>query len=186
MKFQFRYWNLGRKKKTAAKDKRRNGNNRHTKQSKRPNVNSSEATFTRNSNENAKMQANHSRNQNKKAAEVLTKKGLESKLRPMCQTSFSNKPWKIWKPIESEWLIEEILDAEKRCIWNLFLQLQRTQTKPVKLIWHSTDVVGPGYQNIAGIYHIRGQKKIAFSYSDPGGTLKKIKQPKTLSRKKEP
>ena len=110
MKFQFRYWNLGRKKKTAAKDKRRNGNNRHTKQSKRPNVNSSEATFTRNSNENAKMQANHSRNQNKKAAEVLTKKGLESKLRPMCQTSSSNKPWKIWKPIESEWLIEEILE----------------------------------------------------------------------------
>ena len=110
MKFQFRYWNLGRKKKTAAKDKRRNGNNRHTKQSKRQNVNSSEATFTRNSNENAKMQANHSRNQNKKAAEVLTKKGLESKLRPMCQTSSSNKPWKIWKPIESEWLIEEILE----------------------------------------------------------------------------
>ena len=32
-----------------------------------------------------------------------------------------------------------------------------------------------------------GQKKIAFSYSYPGGTLKKIKQPKTLaafSRKK--
>ena len=48
-----------------------------------PNVNSSEATSTRNWNENAKMQANHSRNQNRKAAEVLTKKaGLESKLRP--------------------------------------------------------------------------------------------------------
>ena len=39
--------------------------------------NSSEATLTRNSNENAKMQANHSRNQNRKAAEVLLK-GLES------------------------------------------------------------------------------------------------------------
>ena len=35
-------------------------------------------------------------------------------------------------------------------------------------------------QNIAENHHIRGQKKIAFSYSDPGGTLEKIKQPKTL------
>ena len=32
-------------------------------------------------------------------------------------------------------------------------------------------VVGPACQNIAGNYHIRGQKKIAVSYSDPGGTL---------------
>ena len=80
-KFQFRYWDLGRKKKTIAKGKKRSGNNRRTKQSKQPNVNSSEATSPRNSNENAKMQANHSRNQNRKAAVVLTKKGLESKLR---------------------------------------------------------------------------------------------------------
>ena len=42
------------------------------------------------------------------------------------------------------------------------------------------EVVGPACQNIAGNHHIRGQKKIAFSYSDPGGTLEKIKQPKTL------
>ena len=40
--------------------------------------------------------------------------------------------------------------------------------------------------NIAGNHRIPGQKKIAFSYSDPGGTLEKIKQPKTLfSRNKE-
>ena len=82
-KFQFRYWNLGRKKKTTAKGKRRSGNNRRTKQSKQPNVNSREATSTHRSKENAKMQANHSRNQNRKAAEVLLK-GLENKLRPMC------------------------------------------------------------------------------------------------------
>ena len=48
------------KKKIAAKGKRRSGNNRRTKQSKQPNVNSSEAKLTRNSKENAKMQANHS------------------------------------------------------------------------------------------------------------------------------
>ena len=42
-------------------------------------------------NENAKMQANHSRNQKRKAAEVLTKKGLESKLRPMCQNFVSEQ-----------------------------------------------------------------------------------------------
>ena len=41
-------------------------------------------------------------------------------------------------------------------------------------------VVGPACQNIAGNYHVGWQKKIAFSYSDPGGTLEKIKQPKTL------
>ena len=43
----------------------------------------------------------------------------------------------------------------------------------------SFDIRGCG-PNIAGNHHIRGQKKIAFSYSDPGGTLEKIKQPKTL------
>ena len=48
------------------------------------------------------------------------------------------------------------------------------------------EVVGPACQNIAGNHHIRGQKNIAFSYSDPGDTLEKIKQPKTLfSRNKE-
>ena len=31
------------------------------------------------------MEANHSRNQNRKAAEVLTRKELESKLRPMSE-----------------------------------------------------------------------------------------------------
>ena len=46
---------------------------------------------SRNSNENAKMEANHSRNQNRKAAEVLTKKGLESKLRSMCQSFVSEQ-----------------------------------------------------------------------------------------------
>ena len=38
------------------------------------------------------------------------------------------------------------------------------------------EVVGPACQNIGGNPHIRGQKKIAVSYSDPGGTLEKIKQ----------
>ena len=60
----------GRKKKTS-KGKQRSGNNRRRKQSKEPNVNSSEVTSTHNSNENAKMQANHSRYQNRKAAKVL-------------------------------------------------------------------------------------------------------------------
>ena len=44
MKFQFRYWNLGIKEKTTAKGKHSSGNNRGTKQSKQPNINSSEAT----------------------------------------------------------------------------------------------------------------------------------------------
>ena len=42
------------------------------------------------------------------------------------------------------------------------------------------EVVGPECRNITGNHHIRGQKKIALSYSDPGDTLEKIKQPKTL------
>ena len=33
---------------------------------------------------------------------------------------------------------------------------------------------------IEGNHHIHGQKNIVFSYSDPGGTLEKTKQPKTL------
>ena len=40
------------------------------------------------------------------------------------------------------------------------------------------EVVGPACQTISGNHHIRGQKKIAFRYSDPGGTLEKIKQKK--------
>ena len=80
MKFQFRHRNLGRKKKTTAKGKQRSGTNRRTKQSKQPNVNSSEATSTRTSNENAKMQANQGRNQ--ESSKSANKKGLESELRP--------------------------------------------------------------------------------------------------------
>ena len=45
---------------------------------------------------------------------------------------------------------------------------------PVK----STNGLCPAWQNIAGYHHIHGQKKI--SYLEPGGTLEKIKQPKTL------
>ena len=60
------------------------------------------------------------------------------------------------------------------------------KTHQVRLTFEVVAVVGPACQNIAGNHHIRGQKKIAFSYSDPGGTLEKIKQPKTLfSRNKE-
>ena len=77
--------------KSTAKGKQGSGNNRRRKQSKQPNVNSSEATSTRNSNEFVKMQANHTRNQNRKAAEVLTKKELESKLRPSCQNFVSEQ-----------------------------------------------------------------------------------------------
>ena len=128
MKYQFRYWNLGRKKQTTAKGKQRSENNRLTKQSKQLNVNSSKATSTRSSNENAKMQANHSRNQNRKAAEVLLK-GLESKLRPGVRTLYQNSSIndKSWRNTR----------RSEHCIWNLFLQLLRTQTKPIKFIWHS-------------------------------------------------
>ena len=126
MKYQFQYWNLGRKKQTTAKGKQRSSNNRRTKQSQQPNVNFSKAS-TRSSNENAKMQANHTRNQNRKAAEMLLK-GLESKLRPVVRTLYQNssndKSWRNTRRSE-------------HCIWNLFLQLLRTQTKPIKFIWHS-------------------------------------------------
>ena len=77
--------------KPTAKGKYRSANNRRSKQSKQPNVNSSEAMLTRNSNENAKMQANHARNQNREAAKVLTIKGLVSKLRRMCQNFVSEQ-----------------------------------------------------------------------------------------------
>ena len=40
------------------------------------------------------------------------------------------------------------------------------------------EVVGPPCQNIEGNHHISGQKKLAFSYSDPGRTLEKTKRPK--------
>ena len=73
------------------------------------------------------MQANHSRNQNRKAAEVLLNR-LESKLRPgvrtLHQNSSNNKSCRNTRRSE-------------HFIWSLFLQLLRTQTKPIKFIWHS-------------------------------------------------
>ena len=55
-------------------------------------------------------------------------------------------------------------------------------------IWHpakTTDELGPVWQNIARKLHIHGQKNIAFSYSDQGGTLEKINQPTSLFSHKE-
>ena len=42
------------------------------------------------------------------------------------------------------------------------------------ILHKNTNKLGPAWQNIVGKHHIHGQKKIAFSYSDPGGTLEKI------------
>ena len=95
-----------KKKKTTAKGKRRSGNNRRTKQSKQPNVNSSEAKLTRNSKENAKMQANHikskqesSRRANKKWTRKLTLSHV-SQLRIRTVLSISHEKFGN-RPIES-------------------------------------------------------------------------------------
>ena len=51
--------------------------------------------------------------------------------------------------------------------------------KLLRRIYHpekTTNKLAPLWQNITGNLHIHGQKLIAFSYSDPGGTLEKIKQ----------
>ena len=61
----------------------------------------------------------------------------------------------------------------ENCIWN-FLQLQWTQTKPITFIWAQR--VKTSQETIT----FADKKKNAFSYCDPKGTLKKIKQPKTL------
>ena len=71
--------------------------------------------------------------------------------------------------------MEEILNTQnivsKTCF---FSGRGRKQNRQVHLAF---EIVGPACQNIARNHHIRRQKKIACSYSDPGGTLKKIKQP---------
>ena len=67
----------------------------------------------------------------------------------------------------------------ERCIVELVSSVAEDANK-TRQVHLTFEVVGPACQNIAGNHHIRGQKKIAFSYSDPGGTLEKIKQPKTL------
>ena len=68
----------------------------------------------------------------------------------------------------------------ERCIVELVSSVAE-DAKKTRQVHLTFEVVGPACQNIAGNHHIRGQKKIAFSYSDPGGTLEKIKQPKTLT-----
>ena len=65
--------------------------------------------------------------------------------------------------------MEEILNTQnivsKTCF---FSGRGRKQNRQVHLAF---EIVGPACQNIARNHHIRGQKKIACSYSDPGGTL---------------
>ena len=62
----------------------------------------------------------------------------------------------------------------ENCIWNLFLQLQWTQTKPITFIWAQR--VKTSQETIT----FADEKKNVFSYCDPKGTLEKIKEPKTL------
>ena len=76
MKFQFRYWNLGRKEKTTAKGKHSSGNNRRIKQSKHAAKHKFQLSDVA---------------QNRKAAEVITTKGLENKLRRVCQNFVSEQ-----------------------------------------------------------------------------------------------
>ena len=57
----------------------------------------------------------------------------------------------------------------ENCIWNLFLQLQWTQTKPITFIWAQR--VKTSQETIT----FADKKKNTFSYWDPKGTLEKIK-----------
>ena len=79
---------------------------------------------------------------------------------------------------QKQWLIEEILDAQNVVSKTCFFSGRGRKQNPPSLF--DVRCCGPACQNIVGNHHIRGLKKIAFSYSDPGGTLEKIKQPKTL------
>ena len=80
---------------------------------------------------------------------------------------------------QKQWLIEEILDAENVVSKTCFFSGRGRKQNPSSS-FEIRGCQGPEFENIAGIHHTRGQKKIAFSYSYPGGTLEKIKQPKTL------
>ena len=66
--------------------------------------------------------------------------------------------------------------------YNPFFEIWTCKSLSVK-IWHPAENskrAGPSVTKIERNHHIHGQKKIAFSYLDPGGTLEKNKQPKTL------
>ena len=63
--------------------------------------------------------------------------------------------------------------------YNPFFEIWTCKSLSVKK--KNTKRAGPSVTaKIEGNHHIHGQKNIAFSYSDPGGTLEKTKQPKTL------
>ena len=67
------------------------------------------------------------------------------------------------------------------CSYNPFFEIWTYKSLSV-IIEHpaeNTKRAGPSVTKIEGNHHIHGQKNIAFSYSDPGGTLEK-KQTKTL------
>ena len=127
------------------------------------------------------MQANHTRNQNRKAAEVLLK-GLESNFVPVLElrirTALTISQEKFGNQSKAN-----VQSKKYSTLRTLYLELVSSvaeDTNKTHQVHLTFEVVGPACQNIAGNHHIRGQKKIAFSYSDPGGTLEKIKQPKTL------
>ena len=65
--------------------------------------------------------------------------------------------------------------------YNPFLEIWTCKSLSVK-IYHpaeNTKRAGPSVTKIEGNHHVHGQTNIAFSYSDPGDTLEKNKQPKT-------
>ena len=68
----------------------------------------------------------------------------------------------------------------EHCIWNLFTSSVAEDANKTRQVHLTFEFEGAACQNTAGNHHIRGQKKIAFSFSDAGGTMEKIKQPKTL------
>ena len=65
--------------------------------------------------------------------------------------------------------------------YNPFFEVWICESLSVK-ISHSAENTkrAANVTKIEGSHLIHGQKNIAFSYSDPGGTLEKKKQPKTL------
>ena len=64
---------------------------------------------------------------------------------------------------------EEILDVQNIVSKTCFSSVAEDANITRQI--HLTFVVaGPACQNITGNHHIRGQKKIAFSYSDPADT----------------
>ena len=91
----------------------------------------------------------------------------------------------VWRTNQQSWLSHNAV-LHSWCSLSFFLSVNHYPREFNILQKRNTSELGPEWQKIAGNHRIPWQKKIAFSYSDPGDTLEnKLNDLKPLYTRKK-